>query len=466
MEMRLTNSLTGQVETLAPKDPPKVRMYTCGPTVYDRASIGNFRTYAAADLLRRTLEALGYEPQYVMNLTDVGHLTGDNHGDADTGADRIEAAAAKASASAWDIAQRYIDLFLADYAAMRLAPPERFVRATDHIPQQVALVKTLEEKGYAYRTSDGVYFDTAKFPSYGALSTLDKIREGARVEANPEKRNPRDFALWKLSQPGEHRQMEWESPWGVGFPGWHLECSAMSMEYLGAELDIHLGGEDLRSTHHPNEIAQSEAATGKTFVRTWVHPAFLQVDGGKMGKSLGNAYTLDDVRAKGFSPEALKYLYLSAHYRSPLNFTWDGLAAAETALERLRGYARKWQPGQGAVADEAHGRFLAAMADDLDAPKALAALWEAMRGGGLSDADKAATLVLADEVLGLGLAEAAAGVAAEPEVPQGVRDLALEREQARVSGDWATADRLRDEIAALGYEVKDGAGGFELRRRR
>ncbi|HEY4507947.1 MAG TPA: cysteine--tRNA ligase [Candidatus Paceibacterota bacterium] len=465
MEMRLTNSLTGQVEALAPKNPPLVRMYTCGPTVYDRATIGNFRTYAVADLLRRTLEALNLEPKYIMNITDVGHLTGDNLGDADTGKDRMEEAAAREAVTAWDIAKRYADQFLADYEALNLLPPDKWVKATDHIPDQIALVKTLEEKGYAYRTSDGVYFDTTKFPAYGALSTLDKIKEGARVGANPEKKNPRDFALWKFSQPGEERQMEWDSPWGVGYPGWHLECSAMSMKYLGPELDIHLGGEDLRSTHHPNEIAQSEAVTGKTFVRAWVHVAFLQVDGGKMGKSLGNAYTLDDIKAHSASPAALKYLYYSAHYRSPLNFMWEGLAAAETAVERLRGYAAHWKKGEGHIAEDAHERFLAAMADDLQTTKALAEVWGMLRARDVSDADKAATLILCDEVLGLGLEDAATGKSAV-EIPAEVRKLVAAREDARKSGDFAAADRLRDDIAEKGFDVKDTATGATITARK
>src|SRR3989344_486086 len=423
MEMRLTNSLTGQVEALAPKNLPLVRMYTCGPTVYDRATIGNFRTYAVADLLRRTLEALNLEPKYIMNITDVGHLTGDNLGDADTGKDRMEEAAAREAVTAWDIAKRYADRFLADYEALNLLPPDKWVKATDHIPDQIALVKTLEKK------------------------------------------TPRDFALWKFSQPGEERQMEWDSPWGVGYPGWHLECSAMSMKYLGPELDIHLGGEDLRSTHHPNEIAQSEAVTGKTFVRAWVHVAFLQIDGGKMGKSLGNAYTLDDIKAHSASPAALKYFYCSAHYRSPLNFTWEGLAAAETAVERLRGYAAHWKKGEVHIAEDAHERFLAAMADDLQTTKALAEVWGMLRARDVSDADKAATLLLCDEELGLGLEDAATGKSAV-EIPAEVRKLVAAREDARKSGDFAAADRLRDDIAEKGFDVKDTATGATITARK
>jgi len=343
--MKLFNSLSRQIEDFIPFNDKKVGIYTCGPTVYSFVTIGNWRTYFLGDIVVRALQYLGYETDYVMNITDVGHLTGDNLGDASTGDDRLEKAAVKENKTAWDIANMYTDDFLEGYELLDLRKPKVFCKATDHIAEQIEMVKIIEEKGFVYKTSDGLYFDTAKYETtgnvYGKLSNIDQVKEGTRVEPNPEKKDPRDFALWKFSYPNgrdfdsnqddenTRRQMEWGSPWGLGFPGWHIECSAMSRKYLGDQFDIHIGGEDLRSTHHPNEIAQSECATGKKpFVKYWLHGAFLQIDGGRMGKSLGNAYTITDIVNKGFLPEHLRYFYLTGHYRQPLNFTWESLENA------------------------------------------------------------------------------------------------------------------------------------------
>ena len=462
--MKIYNSLTRQIEEFAPLKPPKVGMYTCGPTVYDYVHIGNFRTYTTADFLVRLLKQDGYEVRYVINLTDVGHLTGDNLGDADLGADRMEESARRAGKSAYEIAEFYTRQFMIDAAKLNLVQPDVWCKATDHIAEQIELVQKLETKGFTYRTSDGIYFDTAKFPRYGELSSLDEIDFGARVEMNPGKKNPRDFALWKFSPKNEKRQMEWDSPWGVGFPGWHIECSAMSMKYLGESFDIHTGGEDLRSTHHPNEIAQSEAASGKPFVRYWVHGAFVLVDGGRMSKSLKNNYTLSDLEKKGFSPMALRYLYLTAHYRSPLNFTWSSLTGAQTVYDKLVGFIRAARSPQLVTRstiskeklkklDQYRSRFWEAVNNDLNFPQALAVVWEMVKSN-ISDRDKLDLLLDFDQVLGLDLANVGA-----IEVPEAVKQLAAEREQIRKAGKFVEADDMRMQIEKMGYTVKDTAHG-------
>jgi cysteinyl-tRNA synthetase len=462
--LKLYNSLSRQVEDFHPQNPPKVTMYTCGPTVYDFASIGNFRTYTAADVLLRTLKLEGNQVDYVMNITDVGHLTGDNLGDADTGEDRMEKSAEREGKTAWEVAEFYTDVFLSDFQKLHLLKPRHVAKATDHITEQIELVRTLEEKGYTYETSDGVYFDTSKFPHYGQLSSLDQIKEGARVEINPEKRNPRDFALWKFSPVGEKRQMEWESPWGVGFPGWHVECSAMSMKYLGETIDIHTGGMDLKETHHPNEIAQSEAATGKTFVKYWFHVTFLLVNGEKMSKSKGNVYRIYDLEKEGFEPLALRYLYLQTHYRQEMNFTFSALEAAQNALNHLRREMLSWEEGEG-KAEEFENNFKAALNDDLNTPQALSVLWDMVK----SDIPKAAklrNLYMMDEVLGLRLREYRDEKAKEVPitVPDEVRELAEERHQLRKNKHFGQADQLRNKILKLGFEVIDTDRGFEIKK--
>ena len=310
MALNLYNSLTRKIEEFKPLESDHVGVYTCGPTVYDYVTVGNWRTYMLGDLIVRTLVYNGYNVRYYMNITDVGHLTGDNSGDADTGEDRMEKAKKREGKNAYEIADFYAQDFKKGYARLNLSQPKAFLPATEHIPEQIALVQKLMDKGIGYKISDGIYFDTAAYEEqgfeYGELSNLDQIKAGARVDFNPEKRNIRDFALWKFSPTNEKRDMEWESPWGVGFPGWHIECSAMSMKYLGNQFDLHVGGEDLKSTHHPNEIAQSQGATGQApFVAYWLHGAFLQIDGGRMGKSLGNAYNLSDIDARGIDPITL-----------------------------------------------------------------------------------------------------------------------------------------------------------------
>jgi len=468
-DILLYNSLTRKKEKFEPINPPKIGMYTCGPTVYDFTTIGNFRTYFAADTLLRSLKYNGFEVTYIMNITDVGHLTGDNLGDADLGEDRMEKSAQTQGKSAWDIAKFYTDAFLKDFEKLNLTNPKVFSKATDHIKEQIELVSRLEKAGFAYKIADGIYFDTVAFENktgkkYGELSTLDIIKEGARVEPNPEKKNPRDFALWKFSKKPGVRQMEWDSPWGLGFPGWHIECSAMSMKYLGESFDIHCGGEDLRQTHHPNEIAQAEGATGKEFVKYWVHGTFLRVDGKRMGKSLGNVYTVTDIENKGFDPLALRYLYLTAHYRDSLNFTLEALGAASVALKKLRDLAVSLRaehqrtilsPEKEGKLEKYQEEFRQAVNDDLNTPRGLAAMWEMLKSN-IPSQDKYDALLDFDEVLGLGLNKVQI---VDVEIPKEVSELAQKREELRREGKFDDGDKLRVKVEKLGYVIEDSDNG-------
>jgi cysteinyl-tRNA synthetase len=462
--LKIHNTLSKKEEIIEPIKSDSAGIYTCGPTVYDYVTIGNWRTYTLGDLVNRVLRFDGIKTTYIMNITDVGHLTGDNSGDADTGEDRMEKAKKREGKTAWDIAEFYAADFLEGYKKLNLTQPDKFVKATDHIQEQIDMVKKLEEKGLAYKISDGIYFDTAAYEAlgfqYGELSNLESIKEGARVEINPEKKNPRDFALWKFSPTNEKRDMEWQSPWGVGFPGWHIECSAMSEKYLGEQFDIHVGGEDLKSTHHPNEIAQAQGSSGKKpFVKYWIHGAFLQVDGGKMGKSLGNAYNLHDIEKKGFSPIDLRYFYLTANFKSPLNFTWESLEASQNALKKLKNVFLDLGTDIGAVSAHYKKLFTESLEDNLNTPKALATMWELINDKETLLADKHATLLEFDKVLGLGME-----TWTKDEIPTEVLSLAQERNKARLSKDWTKSDELRDQIKSLGYEIKDLGEEFEVRK--
>lgn len=477
--MKLYNSLTRKIEDFEPINPPKVGLYACGPTVYDYVTIGNWRTYALGDLLARTLRYSGYQINYIMNITDVGHLTGDNLGNADIGEDRMEKAAKREGKTAWDIAKFYTDDFFAGYEKLDLFRLEKFTKATDHIKEQIELVRKIENAGFAYKTSDGIYFDVKNYEAvgnkYGELSTLNEIKEGARIKINSEKKDSRDFALWKFSSPigkNKKRQMEWDSPWGKGFPGWHIECSAMSMKYLGEQFDIHIGGEDLKSVHHPNEIAQSESATGKKpFVKYWAHGAFLLVDGGRMGKSLGNAYTLQDIDKKGFEPMALKYFYLTGHYRKQLNFTWEGLKAADIACQKIKNQIIELEQniianevGPEIVSDEAKKfkqDFISAISDDLQAPQALAILWNMLKSD-LAPLEKLTLALDFDKVFGLELDKVEI---AKEIIPDEIIKLAKEREEIRKNKDFAKSDELRKIINKKGYDVKDTERGYKISKR-
>ena len=470
--LKLYNSLSRKVEDFKSIHPLQVGMYACGPTVYSFAHIGNFRTYTTSDLLLRVLQYNGYDVQYIMNLTDVGHLTGDNLGDADLGEDRMEKAAKKEGKTAWEIAEFYADVFKQDYDKLNLTKPKKFTKATDHIKEQIDLIKKLEEKGFTYKTSDGIYFNTEKFPTYGALSNLDNIKEGARVEINPEKKNPRDFALWKFSPTTEKRQMEWKSPWGKGFPGWHIECSAMSMKYLGETFDIHTGGVDLRETHHPNEIAQAEAATGKTFVKYWVHGAFILVNGERMSKSQGNLYTVYDIEKQNYDVLALRYLYLQTHYRQEMNFTFVALDAAQNAYKKLVLEISRWEDpildsGKVSAGDmkEYEKRFLDALNDDLNTPQALAVMWEVAKSEYPSGA-KMRTLFKMDRVLGLNLQTLSAQLKnAQHIIPGHIQHMVEERQSLRKQRKFNAADQLRSKIEKLGYTIEDTKKGIKVRKK-
>lgn len=463
--LKLYNTLTRRKEEFQSLREQEVGLYTCGPTVYDYAHIGNLRTYIFEDILRRVLEYNNYRVKHVMNITDVGHLTGDNLGDADLGEDRMEMSAQRTGKSAWELAALYTEAFFRDTERLNILKPHIVCKATDHISEQLALIKKLEAKGFTYKISDGIYFDVSKFPNYGELAgqRLEEKAAGARVGVNPEKRHPADFALWKFSpiEGAQRRQMEWESPWGVGFPGWHLECSAMSTKYLGQPFDIHCGGVDHIYTHHPNEIAQSEAAEGVKMVNYWLHGEFMTVEGRRMGKSEGNAYLLEELVARGFEPLAFRYLCLNTHYRIQLNFTWKSLEGARTALERLREHLRNARSagGLGGSIPEVREKFSEAIHDDLNIPQALGVLWEFVRSQ-QSPLHKLAALLDLDRVLGLGLNEIKSG--AELKVPLEIQELLAQRERARQQKNFKEADALRAKIAELGYEVIDTPQGSKV----
>ena len=465
--MFLYNTATRHKDTFTPQNPQQVTMYCCGPTVYNYAHIGNLRTYIFEDLLARTIR-LHYPLKHVMNVTDVGHLVSDQ----DDGEDKMEVGAAREGKSAWDIAKFYEEKFWADFDALNCTRPTVISRATQHIQEMINLVKTLEGKGYTYRTSDGIYYDTSKFDRYDALvghARISGLQGGARVEMSDEKRNPTDFALWKFSPKDKKRQMEWDSPWGVGFPGWHIECSSMAMKYLGHTLDIHCGGIDHVTIHHTNEIAQSEAATGQQYVRFWVHGEFLILRSGKMSKSGGTFVTLATLKEKGYDPLAYRYLCLTAHYRTQLEFTFESLDAAAKSLENLRTLSRsilteaKGQEDASGACQTWKDKFAAAMEDDLNAPKALAVVWEGVRSAEMSAAQKLAFLRFADGILALDLFKEKKE---EPlALPQEVQNLLEERARARAAKDYKKSDELRDAIAQLGYLVKDTPQGQKAEKK-
>jgi cysteinyl-tRNA synthetase len=451
MKLRLYDTYERALRDFEPISAPDVGLYACGPTVYNYAHIGNLRTYVFEDVLRRVLELNGYTVRHVINITDVGHLVSD----ADSGEDKMEAGSRRTGKSAWDIAEEYTQAFQADIAELNILEPTVWCRATDHISEQIADIERIEAKGLAYTTSDGVYFDTVKQSGYGYLARLDVegLRSGARVDVG-EKRSATDFALWKFSPKDEQRQMEWESPWGVGFPGWHIECSAMSAKYLGPLFDIHCGGKDHIPVHHSNEIAQAEACYGTRLSNYWLHGYFLQTDSSKMAKSSGEFLRMQSLIDKGYDPLAYRYLCLTAHYRSDLNFTWDSLDGAVTALERLRTAFFAWD--KGGNADQPFvDRFTECVNDDLNSCKALAVMWELVRSD-LDGASKRASIVLFDLVLGLELE-----TWAPPEVlvPDAVASLVEQRGLARREKRWADADALRDEVDALGFTIEDTGGG-------
>ncbi len=467
--LRLYNTMTRRVDEFRPIEPGRVGLYTCGLTVYNYAHIGNLRTYIFEDTLKRALMLAGYRVRHVMNITDVGHLTSD----ADVGEDKMEVGAAREGKSAWEIAEFFQQAFVRDLHWLNILEPDVWCKATDHIPEQIELVRRLEQKGYTYLIEgDGVYFDTSRLSDYGKLVRLDSdgLRVGARVEMVAGKKNPTDFALWKFSPPSSKRQMEWPSPWGVGFPGWHVECSAMAVKYLGERLDIHCGGVDHQAVHHTNEIAQTEAAYGHEWVNWWMHGEWLVLpkEGGeaaKMSKSAENFLTLNLLIKKGYEPLAFRYFCLNAHYRQQLTFTWEALDAAANAYARLKRTVLDLRPHHRDK-DRAIERHLAALRaaaeDDLNMPQALATMWTAVKDGRATGGDIYATLLEMDRVLGLGVADMA-----EEELtisPEEIQRLIDSRASARKKRDFAQADAIRRQLAEQGIVLEDSPEGTTWRR--
>jgi len=468
-DIYLTNSLTRQKEKFTAINPPEVGMYTCGMTVYDYAHIGHGRKYVNDDILKRVLTANGYTVKHVQNVTDVGHLVSDS----DEGEDKLEKGAKKQGKTVWEVAEFFTKNFYDSMDKLNIIRPDVICKATDNIPEQIEMVKKLIDKGYAYDTPEAVYFDVTKFEKYGQAfgQKLEDKQTAVRasVQEGEHKKHPQDFALWfkRIGRFADHA-MHWESPWGDGFPGWHIECSAMSIKYLGDQIDIHTGGIEHMAVHHPNEIAQSEAATGKSpFVNYWIHCGHLMVDGTKMSKSLGNVYSVTDVMEKGFDPLSLRYFYLTANYRKPLNFTWDALEASQNALSKLKLQITNYKlqisdrtvlsPEKEQQIEKYRNDFMSAMNDDLNTPMALAVVWEMLKSN-IPSGDKYDLAMSFDEILGLKLSEArnsAARLGVDIEIPNNIKILISKREELRQQKKFEEADKIRDEIEALGFPVQD-----------
>ncbi len=457
--LKIYNTLSRKVEEFKSLEPGKVGMYTCGPTVYDYTHIGHLRKYINDDILKKVLQANGFAVHHVMNITDVGHLTSD----ADSGDDKMEKGAKDSGRTVWEVAKFFEDHFFKSVASVNIERADIVCRATEHIGAQVKLIKALEKNGLTYTTSHAVYFDVTKFPNYGKLSgqKLEEKETGARVDVfvDKSKKHPADFALWFFTVGHfKNHTMRWSSPYGEGFPGWHIECSAMSMEYLGESFDIHTGGIDHISIHHENEIAQSEGATGKQFVKYWVHHDFVTIKKEKMSKSKKNFLKVEEIIEKGFDPLALRYLYLTAHYKSEISFSFESLTASQTALNNLRDEIRLWNRPEGVVA-QYWQRFKEAASDDLNMPKALTILWEMVKSD-IPSSQKATDLIEMDKILGLGLSEY---IGKKIKVPEEVQKLIAKREIARNEKDFKKSDELRKEVKRLGYEIEDSKNGVEIK---
>lgn len=468
--LRFRNTLSGEVEEFKPLTPGTVRMYNCGPTVYGTQHIGNMRAAIFADTLRRAFIAWGFKVKQVINITDFGHLTSD----ADEGEDKMSQGLKREGMKPTlenmrKLAEKYAKEYFEDIEALGLDIKHiTFPRASDYIPDQIALIQSLEQKGYAYATPDGVYYDVSRFPAYGKLGNinLSGLKEGARVEATSHKRGPFDFILWK-SDP----KLGWQSPWGMGFPGWHIECTAMIFKLLGKQIDVHTGGIEHIPVHHQNEIAQAEAASGKKFVQYWLHNDHLTIEGKKISKSLGNTVFLHNVVDRGYSAHALRLWALGGHYRSPMNFTWDAIEGANTAFQKLTrlffeelGKIKESEPDQAFVKD-----FTAAIADDLNTPMALSRMWELVRSDEITPEVKKASLIFADKLLGLGFTEAGAAkkiaVIETKELPESVQLLVKQRDLAREEKDFVKSDDLRAQIEAMGYIVTDSPAGTQITKK-
>src|SRR5579885_764894 len=474
--MRIYNTLTHRVEEIIPIEPGKIRMYSCGPTVYRYIHIGNLRTFTMADWLRRAFEYRGYEVLHVKNITDVGHMRQER---LDQGEDKILAQARKERKSSREIADYYTQSFHNDERKLNIEPATVFPKATDHIPEMIEIISGLLKKDIAYEVNGNVYFDIKRFPEYGKLSgnQLENMQEGIREGVVEDRRNPEDFPLWKVAEP--EREMAWDSPWGRGFPGWHIECSAMSMKYLGQHFDIHTGGVDNIFPHHEDEIAQSEGFTGQRYVNYWVHAQHLLADGQKMAKSTGNAYTRQDIEARGFDPLALRYFYTTALYRSRLNFTFRALQAAQTSLERLRGRAYQLllaSDREAALSTDLlvlpetpwKKAFLAAVEDDLNVPKAMAVVWSMLRAAEPDATTKLRQLLDFDRILGFGLRDYLLSEETERKqdprtylalVPLGIANQVEARDTLRKERRFAEADQVRESLAIAGYMLRDTRRG-------
>ena len=463
MKIQIYNTLTHSKEEFNPINKEKIRIYSCGPTVYSYAHIGNFRTYVFVDSLRRMFKYNGYNLEHVMNITDVGHLTSD----ADTGEDKMEKAARKEGKNPYEIADFYTKAFMEDMQKLNIDMPNIISKATDNIEEMLEMVKEIIDKGYAYETSKGIYFDVSKLDKYPVLSNnkVEGQEAGARIEVDPEKKNPYDFAIW-IKAPENHI-MKWDSPWGKSYPGWHLECSAIGRKFLGKHFDIHTGGVDHIPIHHENEIAQSKGANGIIPANYWMHCEFLLVDGGKMSKSLGNIYTLKELKEKGIEPLAYKLFCFSSHYRNKLNFTFDGVKAAQISLNRLREAYLKHKEGNNEIEESIiksyENKFHEAINDDLNIPFALSIVWEVAKENNKSK-DYAILLEKFDNVLGLDLINSEKYNKVDIEIPENVERLIEERKIARQEKNWVKSDEIRDKIKELGYAVKDTANGMEIEK--
>jgi cysteinyl-tRNA synthetase len=466
MDISLYNTLTRKKEKFTPIKEGSVGIYACGPTVYNYAHIGNMRTYIFEDTLRRIFKHLGYKINYVMNVTDVGHLVSD----ADDGDDKMEMSAQKEGKSATDIADFYSKAFFRDFNDLNCIMPDIISKATEHIDEMIKLIERLKKNGFTYKISDGIYFDTSKFENYGELAGkkhMEGLKAGARVEFNEEKRSPSDFALWKFSPKDKKRQMEWPSPWGIGFPGWHIECSAMSMKYLGETFDIHCGGIDHIAVHHTNEIAQTEGATGKKFVNYWLHAEFLVgCENEKMAKSVGNFVTVNTLREKNIDPLSYRYFCYSAQYKKQLEFSWESLRVAEKTLISLRESINRIKENISCDLKEAnkeslyYKKFLTAISDNLNIPQALAVLWEVLRDNSISPQEKLSFIKDADKIFALDLLRECTQVILEDEIMEKIQD----RENARKAKDFKKSDEIRDELLKKGIILEDSPKGVKWKK--
>lgn len=454
--MIIFNTASRKKEELKTIKPNEVGMYACGPTVYSSQHIGNMYAYLIWDLLTRYLRYRGYKVTHVMNITDVGHLTSDS----DEGEDKMEKGAKKEGLTVWDIAKKYEKEFFNDFEKLNIKRPDIVCKATDHIKEQIEMIKKIEENGFTYKIDDGIYFDTSKFLEYGnfAKLNLEQIKEGARVEVNAQKRNPTDFALWKFSPKNEKRQMEWESPWGMGFPGWHIECNAMSTKYLGNNFDLHTGGIDHIPIHHTNEIAQSFGAFGKSSVNYWMHNAFLNFGGEKISKSKGGLFTISELEKLGYKPIWFRYMVINSHYRRGLEFSLENLKVAGNNYEKLNNMVIAWSDG-GEVNKDYLDKFIEKIDNDLAMPEAMAVLWTMIRDENVKDVDKKATILEMDKILGLNL-----GQKTEEEIPQEIIQLVNERKRAREEKNWAESDKIRKLIEEKGYLVEDSQNDCKIRK--